>query len=112
MGLYFTISKNKVDNGPGYWRFNNHLLETPEFQFGMEQRIKRTIKTYVADELPPNPTDQQIAQSTSTLAPQLLMDMILCIARAYSIKFTAIRKIYDNAEKRKKQEELDDAVGS
>merc|ERR1712059_151879 len=38
------------------------------------------------------------------------MDIILCEARAYSIKFTAIRKIYDNAEKRKKQEELDDAV--
>merc|ERR1712059_53860 len=108
--LHFTIEKNKVESGPGYWRFNNNLLETPEFHFGMEQTIKRTINTYASEAMPPNPTDQQIAQSTSTLAPQLLMDIILCEARAYSIKFTAIRKIYDNAEKRKKQEELDDAV--
>merc|ERR1712059_20468 len=90
MGLHFTISKNKVESGPGCWRFNNHLLETPEFQFGMEQRIKRTIKTYVADELPQDPSDQQIAQSNSTLAPQLLMDMILCDARRASHNIISI----------------------
>ncbi len=25
-----TIVKNKTESGPGYWRFNNNLLENPE----------------------------------------------------------------------------------
>ena len=42
--ISFTISKNKVENGPGYWRFENELLNQPEFTFGMSNRILKTIK--------------------------------------------------------------------
>ena len=38
-----TIAKNKIENGPGYWRFNNQLLENPEMLFEMTHRIRRTI---------------------------------------------------------------------
>ena len=55
-------------------------------------------------------TDQQITESPSTLSPQLLIDMILCDARAYTIKFTATRKKFENADKLERQQELDDAV--
>ena len=97
----FTIAKNKIENGPGYWRFNNHLLENPEFQCGMTHRIRHTIRNYAREKLPLDWTDQQISQAPSTLEPPLLMDMILCDARAYSIKFIATRKRFDNAEKLK-----------
>jgi hypothetical protein len=30
-----TIAKNKTEHGPGYWRFNNNLLQEPEMLFGM-----------------------------------------------------------------------------
>ena len=106
----FTIAKNKIENGPRYWRFNNQLLENPELLFGMTHRIRRTIRDNTKEKLSHNMTDQQISQSPSTLSPQLLMDMILCDARAYSIKFTATRKKFDNTSKLEKDLELEDAV--
>ena len=86
------ITKNKIENGPGYWRFNNHLLENVEMLFGMTQRIRRGIHNYLKTDLPLDATDQELSQAPSQLSPQLLMDMVLCDARAYSIKFIATRK--------------------
>ena len=37
--LSCTIVKNKIENGPGYWRYNNNLLEDPEMLFGMTHRL-------------------------------------------------------------------------
>ena len=84
-----TIAKNKIDNGPGYWRFNNHLLEIPEMLFRMTHRIRWTIRNYATEKLPHDATDQQLTEAPSSLPPQLLMDMVLCDARAYAIKFVA-----------------------
>ena len=106
----FTIAKHKIENGPGYWRFNNHLLENTEFIFGKTQRIRRTIRNYATENLPTEWNDQQISEAPSKLEPQHLMDMILCDARAYAIKFMATRKRFDNATKEKQQDDLDTAV--
>ena len=77
-----TIAKNKIENGPGYWRFNNQLLENPEMLFGMTHRIRRTIRNYATEKLPNDITDQKLTESPSSLSPVLLMDMVLCDARA------------------------------
>ena len=42
--ISFTIAKNKFENGPGYWRFKNELLNQAEFTFGMSNRIRKTIQ--------------------------------------------------------------------
>ena len=68
------------------------LLENPEMQFGMTQCIRRTIHKYTKETLPHDITDQELSLAQSTLSPQLLMDMILCDARSYAIKFVATRK--------------------
>ena len=31
--ISFTIAKNKIENGPGYWRFENELLNQAELTF-------------------------------------------------------------------------------
>ena len=76
--------------------------------FGMTHRLRWTIRDYAKEKLSHDMTDQQITQAPSSLTPQLLMDMVLCDARAYSIKFTATRKKFDNADKIERQQELDD----
>ena len=38
------------------------------------------------------------------------MDMVLCDARAYTIKFTATRNRNENAEKKELQQQLDEAA--
>ena len=78
--------------------------------FGMTNRIRRTIRNYATEDLPHDITDQQLSAAPSSLSPQLLMDMVLCDARAYAIKFVATRKKHDKAEMTERQEELDDAV--
>ncbi len=60
--------------------------------FGMTQRIRRTVRNYLKDELPHDATDQQLTKAESYLTPTELMDMVLLEARAYSIKFFATRK--------------------
>ena len=75
----------------------------------MTHRIRCTVRNYAKESLPLDWTDQQISEAPSTLEPPLLMDMIICDARAYSIKFMATRKRFDNAEKLKQQLELEDA---
>ena len=55
----FTISKNKIENETGYWRFNNAIL------------------------------DDQIAQLPSDISPPLRMDTLLCKLRAYTIIYTS-----------------------
>ena len=55
-------------------------------------------------------TDPQISQAPSDLEPPQLMDMILCDARGYSIKFAATRKRNDNKTKEGKAQQLKDAV--
>ncbi len=105
-----TIVKNKTESGPGYWRFNNNLLENPEMLFGMTQRIRRTIRNYLKDELPHDATDQQLTEAESHLTPTELMDMVLLDTRAYSIKFVATRKKVENEEKQEIQHRLEDAV--
>ena len=37
--ISFKIVKNYVENGPGYWRFDNDLITNPEFFFGTTHRI-------------------------------------------------------------------------
>ena len=87
-----TIVKNKTESGPGYWHFNNNLLENPEMLFGMTHRIRRTIRNYLKHELPHDITDQQLTEAESHLTPTELMDMVLLDARAYTINFVATRK--------------------
>merc|ERR1712239_118980 len=94
-----TIVKNKSVSGPGYWRFDNRLLESPEMLFGMTHRIRRTIRDHLKHELPHDATDQQISEAESMLTPTELMDMVLLDARAYSIKFVATRKKVQNGQK-------------
>ena len=68
--FYCTIAKNKIENGPGYWRFNNQLLENPEILIGMTHRIRQ--KNYVKQELPHDITDQQLTEALSILLPPLI----------------------------------------
>ena len=55
-------------------------------------------------------SDQQKTESPSTLSPKLLMGMVLWDAIAYTIKFTANRKKFVNADKLERQQELDNAA--
>ena len=94
-----TIDKNKIENGPGYWRFNNNLLENPDMLFGMTHRIRRTIRDHLENELPHDTTDQQLTEAKSQLTPTQLRDMVLLDARAYTIKYIATRKRNEISEK-------------
>merc|ERR1712082_41936 len=105
-----TIVKNKAEAGPGYWRYDNKLLENPEMIFGMTHRIRQTIRNNLKDELPNDATDIQLSQAESILSPPQLMDMILLDARTYSIKFVATRKKVEKEEKQKLNDKLEDAV--
>ena len=94
--IYFTIAKNKVENGPGYWRFENELLNQPEFTFGMSNRILKTIRDNPTIENPPQNNNPLHPHDPNKLKPQQLMDMILLDARAYTIKYTATRRREEN----------------
>ena len=59
--LSFMIVKNKVENGPGYWRFDNDLLTKVEFIYGMTYRIQRTIKDKLKDDPTADLTPQQLS---------------------------------------------------
>jgi hypothetical protein len=67
-----TIVKNKAESGPGYWRYDNKLLENPEMLFGMTHRIRRTIRNHLKEELPHDATDMQLSQAESILSPPIL----------------------------------------
>ena len=111
--ISFTIAKNKIENGPGYWRFENDLLNQAEFTFGMSNRILKTIKDKPMKKNPQENAgnDPQQPQDTpQKLKPQQLMDMILLDARAYTIKYTATRRGEENDKKQKTQYQLNDTV--
>ena len=77
----------------------------------MTHRLRHTIRDNLTNEdLPHTLNNQEISLAPSKLVPQLLMDMILCDARAYSIKFMATRKKEDNMTKHRKNLELEDAI--
>merc|ERR1712239_63499 len=105
-----TIVKNKSESGPGYWRFDNRLLESPEMLFGMTHRIRRTIRDHLVNELPHDANDQQLSEADSTLSPKELMDMVLLDARAYAIKFVATRKKIENEQKQEMKDRLEEAA--
>jgi hypothetical protein len=108
--ISFTIAKNKIENGPGYWRFDNELLNQPEFTFGMSNRILKTIKDNPAITTPPLPNTPRDPRDQDKLKPPHLMDMILMDARTYTIKYTATRKREENNAKNMTQNELNDTV--
>ena len=111
--ISFTIAKNKIENGSGYWRFKNDLVNQAEFTFGMSNRIIKTIKDNPMKKKPQEDTEkdpQQPQKTPQKLKPQHLMDMILLDAKAYTIKYTAMRKREENDKKQKKQDQINDTV--
>ena len=44
--IYLHISLSKVQKGRGFWRLNGDLLVDPQFIFGCNQVIRKTILTY------------------------------------------------------------------
>ena len=108
--ISFTIAKNKIENGPGYWRFENELLNQPEFTFGMSNRILKTIKDNPIIANPPQHNNPIYPRDDDKLKPQQLMDMILMDARTYTIKYTATRKREENDIKNMAQNQLNDTV--
>ncbi len=67
MPISCTIVKNKTEAGPGYWLFDNRLLENPEMLFGMTHRIRRTIRDHLKHEIPQDATEQQLTEAESVL---------------------------------------------
>ena len=50
--VILNVDFNKVDRGPGYWKFNNSRLEEPEFLTKVKEQIACTLYNYQALETP------------------------------------------------------------
>ena len=103
--IFLHFSLNKVQKGGGFWRFNNDLLNDPEFIFGCNYEIKKTIISYselkhcrVAD----YPPDQEFPLISPVISSALLHDVILMNCRTYTMNYQAKKK----REMLKKEERL------
>ena len=41
--VILNVDFNKVDRGPGYWKFNNSMLDEPEFLTKVKEQIACTL---------------------------------------------------------------------
>ena len=51
------VDFNKVSRGPGYWKFNNSMLNESDFCKKVRERIARILYEY---HLPANPGDEPL----------------------------------------------------
>ena len=89
--IYLHISLSKVQKGRGFWRLNDDLLIDPQFIFGCNQVIRKTILSYSAlyktCNITDYPPDHEILLATPEIPYILLHDMILMKIRMYAMKY-------------------------
>ena len=81
----------------GFLRFNNSFLKDAEFIEDCNKVIANTMKMYDnKPQLIDNPNAKQFAYATFQINHTLLHDVILMEARAFTIKYTAKKRIEAN----------------
>ena len=107
--IYLHISLSKVQKGRGFWRLNGDFLTDPEYVFGCNNVIERTILQYSEQENlvnSPELPDQEPASCPFLITHTLLHDVILLEVRAYSLKYVANMK----RKMLKRTDELNDLI--
>ena len=91
--IYLHLSLSKVQKGRVFWRLNGDLLVDPQFIFGCNHVIRKTILSYSEQykncDITNYPPDNEISLATPEISYILLHDVILMNVRAYAMKYQA-----------------------
>ena len=100
--VLLNVDFNKVDRGPGYWKFNNSMLEKPDFLKKVREQIAYTLLNYQAAETPESillnihqildMTPAQQAEIKITLNPHQFLEYLLFSIKGVARKYGQRRK--------------------
>ena len=100
--VLLNVDFNKVDRGPGYWKFNNSMLEEPDFLKRVKEQIACTLFNYQAAETPESNlldiheilamTPAQQAEINLTLNPHQFLEYLLFSIKGVARKYGQKRK--------------------
>ena len=111
------VDFNKVSRGPGYWKFNNSMLNEHDFCKKVKEHIARILHEY---QLPANPGDEpldlgdiflmtpaQQAALPMSLNPHQLLEFILFSIQGVAWGYGKVRKanLMDKKEKQRASSE-------
>ena len=94
--VYFRANFAKSRRGPGYWKFNNHLLGNKQFVCEMKKFLSNAIKE----------------NGSPDVTSSLLFETVLCMARGMTIQFSAGLKRRTDERLRWLEQTIADAVNS
>ena len=116
------VDFNKVSRGPGYWKFNNSMLNESDFCKKVRERIARILHEY---QLPENPGDEPLdlgeiflmppAQQSAlrmSLNPHQLLEFILFSIKGVARGYGKQRKTNLMTRKEKAESKLRSATSS
>ena len=87
------MSPSPLKRGKGFWRFNNSLLKDAYFLESCNKTIAGTMKMYSADlQRYKNPDSKTCATAEFKIGHNLLHDVIMMEACAYTMKYTANKR--------------------
>ena len=112
--IILNIDFNKVKRGPGYWKFNNAMLEEPEYLDKVRDQIAWTVYEYqrlISPESIPIPFTEIKAMSPTqqseielNINPHQFLEYLLFAIKGLSRRYGQIRKT-DRARKKETAEE-------
>ena len=114
--VILNVDFNKVDRGPGYWKFNNSMLDEPDFLTKVKEQIAGTLFNYQALETPEsNPLDiheilsmtpAQQAEINMSLNPHQFLEFLLFSIKGVARKYGKKRKTNLVTRKERAEEKL------
>ena len=89
------LNFDKIDQGRGYWKFNNALLKDVEYCEKIKNLIKETIKMYSIDEWDPerlNFETYNFENHEFSINDQLFFETLLMLIRGETISYSSMKK--------------------
>ena len=90
------IDFSKFKRGTGFFKYNSSLNKDLEYVAKVKETIKNVVKQYAEDCYNPDfflvATPEQLQETTSTINPQLLLEVLLFEIRGASIQHCATKK--------------------
>ena len=93
--ITLSLNFDKIDQGRGYWKFNNALLKDVEYCEKIKNLIKETIKMYSIDEWDPerlNFETYNFENHEFSINDQLFFETLLMLIRGETISYSSMKK--------------------
>ena len=114
--VILNLDFNKVNRGPGYWKFNNCMLEEPEFINMVREQIAFVLMEYQALETPESTplttrqiymmTPMQQAEIPLSINPHQFLEFLLFAIKGVARKYGKKKKANLIAKKEQAEEQL------